>query len=198
MFTGIIDHLGEILAITRRDTSLSLQISTRFNDCRIGDSICVDGTCLTITACDKATLCFDISPETLAVTEIGSWAVGQSVHLEAALKVGDRLGGHWVTGHVDSCVQVDALRKDGDCLYVHFTGLASEHISYVVDKGSVALAGVSLTINKVDAAGFSVMLIPHTLSVTNFSELTVGMLLPVEYDYLIKWAARQHTITGSV
>ena len=188
MFTGIIDHQGEILAIRERSGAVSFDIKTQFPDCQLGESISVNGVCLTVTAFENGFFSVDLSSETLVCTTAGDWAVGQLVHLERALRVGDRLGGHWVTGHVDAGVQVAQRRQDGDCLFLAFTGVQSEHTRFLVKKGSVALDGVSLTVNDVAPDGFDVMLIPQTLEITHLNELRVGDSLNIEYDYLLKGA----------
>lgn len=190
MFTGIVDHLGTIVTLELRDAGLRVQIESEFCDCQRGESIAVDGVCLTVTDSDIRSFWLDLSAETLACTAAATWQIGQRVHLERALRVGDRLGGHWVTGHVDGCVQVKKTQQVGDCLFVALTGIQPAQARYLVDKGSVSLDGVSLTVNQVTADGFEVMLIPQTLVITHFDRLKVGDLLHVEYDYLLKWAAR--------
>ena len=194
MFTGIVDHLGEILALESQATGLRAQIGAVFDDYQPGESIAVDGICLTVTDFDDASFWVDLSPETVTCTTTNTWQVGQRVHLERALRMGDRLGGHWVSGHVDGCVQVQAARQDGDCLFVAIGGIQPAQARYLVDKGSVCLDGVSLTVNKVTQAGFEVMLIPQTLAITHFDHLTAGDVLHIEYDYLLKWAARDNDL----
>lgn len=190
MFTGIVDHLGEIMAVHTRSHSLSLDIKTAFKACRPGESIAVNGICLTVTDYKKGQFSVDLSPETVACTTAADWKKGKRIHLERALRVGDRLGGHWVMGHVDSCVQVSGLHCEGDCLFLKLTGVQKQHARYLVEKGCVTLDGVSLTINRVSVDGFDVMLIPQTLKITHFSQLASGEHLNIEYDYLLKWAAR--------
>jgi riboflavin synthase len=194
VFTGIVDHIGEILAVRKRSDAVSFDIQTRFEDCQLGESICVDGICLTVTASKSDVFSVDLSPETLSCTAASGWKQGQVLHLERALRVGDRLGGHWVTGHVDTTVQVDDVRYEGDCLFLQLRGVKQQHARYLVEKGSVTLDGVSLTVNQVGEEGFSVMLIPQTLQITHFDALTRGQKLHVEYDYLLKWAARDKNL----
>jgi riboflavin synthase len=191
MFTGIIDHVGEIAALQQRSGALSLTIKTQFSDCQLGESICCDGICLTVTGSEPGEFSVDLSPETVSCTHAGDWQVGQGLHLERALCMGDRLGGHWVTGHVDTVVTVADCQYDGDCLRVDVTDVEPHHARYLVEKGSVTLDGVSLTVNTVSRDGFSVMLIPQTLAITHFDALKPGQKLQIEYDYLLKWAARE-------
>lgn len=195
MFTGIIDHLGQITALQRRaDKAFSLTINTQFKDCELGESISCDGICLTVTGSQPGLFTVDLSPETINCTRASDWRVGEKLHLERALRLGDRLGGHWVTGHVDTTVSVADARYEGDCLRVDIQDVQPQHARYLVDKGSVTLDGVSLTVNTVNAAGFSVMLIPQTLAITHFDELQLGQLLHIEYDCLLKWAARDRDL----
>lgn len=194
MFTGIVDHVGEIIGVQPRSNGMSFTIKTRFENCELGESICVDGICLTVTGSQAREFNVDLSPETLSCTQAGNWQVGQRVHLERALRMGDRLGGHWVTGHVDTRVHVADLQHDGDCLFVQIGGVDPTHLRYLVDKGSITLDGVSLTINALAADGFSVMLIPQTLALTHFDQLKKNQQLHIEYDYLLKWAARDNDL----
>lgn len=196
MFTGIVDHLGEILAVRLRSGGVSFDIKTNFKDCQLGESICVDGICLTVTASKPGVFSVDLSPETLSCTATGNWVVGQKVHLERALRMGNRLGGHWVTGHVDTAVTVRELRQEGDCLFIELGGVQKKQARYLVEKGSVTLDGVSLTVNSVSDNAFTVMLIPQTLAITHFGQLNKGDELHIEYDYLLKWAARDNDLTN--
>lgn len=151
----------------------------------IGDSVCHDGACLTVTAIAGDTYSVLAGAETLARTSLGAVRVGTKLNLERALRVGDRLGGHWVTGHVDGTGELAARDDRGANLVLSFR-TPPELLRYVVEKGSIALSGVSLTVNSVDATSFSVALIPHTVSHTNLGELAVGDRVNLEVDILAK------------
>ncbi len=191
MFTGIIDHTARLLSITPRGGGAVLQVQTQFTDLTLGESIALDGACLTVESMtDTGIAEFYISPETIAVTNLSQCQVGQGLHCERALCVGDRLGGHWVTGHVDELVTLTDKQVVGESMRLRFSGSAKHIQRYCVHKGSIALAGVSLTLNTVSEDTFEVMLIPHTLSMTHCKDWAVGDVCHVEYDYLLKWAAR--------
>ena len=190
MFTGIVQSCAVIEHIEPREGGLSFVIKALFSDLILGESIAIDGVCLTLSCFSKTSeLTFFASSETLSVTQLGQYYVGQSVHLERALRVGDRLGGHWVTGHVDGLVRLCARVAQGECLTLRFVVPSLHERMYLVKKGSITLAGVSLTLNEVDEEGFSVMIVPHTLQTTHLGGLSVGDFCHVEYDYLLKWAA---------
>ncbi|MBS0359473.1 MAG: riboflavin synthase [Proteobacteria bacterium] len=184
MFTGIIDHTGEIVHLEKGDSSIALEIKTQFDEFTLGESISVDGICLTVTGNKKNNFTCELSSETLNVTTAKNFHVGSIVNLEKALRVSDRLGGHFVLGHVDTVAQLSEQKYMNDFLICQFTGTLKKN--YLIPKGSIALNGVSLTINEVTDAGFSVMLIPHSLEKTNLSKLKVGDSVNIEYDYLAK------------
>ncbi|HEX8110523.1 MAG TPA: riboflavin synthase, partial [Kofleriaceae bacterium] len=152
-----------------------------------GESICHDGACLTVTDVDPGRGAYRVlaGAETLARTALGALAVGKRVNLERALRVGDRLGGHWVTGHIDGMGELVARRDLGANLVLEFRA-APALLRYVVEKGSIAVAGVSLTVNSVDAGGFSVAIIPHTRDLTSLGDLAVGDRVNLEVDILAK------------
>lgn len=191
MFSGIVDHLGEIIATISSAKGIQLQIRTRFENISLGESIAVEGICLTVTKTERHQFFCDVSPETLAVTTAQYFHSGQRVNLERALAVGDRLGGHFVTGHVDGVVCVAAVQPQGEFTVMKFTGLQAEHFKLILPKGCVAINGVSLTINEVSSDSFSVMLIPHTLSHTTLHTLNAHDRVNIEYDYLARVIARQ-------
>lgn len=195
MFTGIITDIGRILSLQERG-DLRARIATRYDPdgIDIGASIACDGVCLTVVALGGAPERWfevDISAETRARTAIGQtgWAPGKRLNLERALKVGDELGGHIVSGHVDGVAEVIALRRDGDSTRVTFR--APEDLArFVARKGSVALNGTSLTVNEVDGRDFGVNLIPHTQQVTTWGEVAVGDAVNLEIDTLARYVAR--------
>ncbi len=184
MFTGIIHHTATLSALVHTEHELRITIKTAFTDLVLGESIAVDGVCLTVAEINGQHAVFVLSAETIACTTASTYVIGQRVHLERALQATDRLGGHWVTGHVDGMLTVQAVTAVGDCLRLQLTGpLAS---ACLVPKGAITLNGVSLTVNTVEAESLSVMLIPHTLSCTALAALQLGQRVNVEWDYLAK------------
>jgi len=186
MFSGIVDHLGTIIWLERSNNSLSALIETEFTNLQEGESIAVDGICLTVVKPSKQLFYCDISPETLALTTANSFTVSQKVNLERALCFGDRVGGHLVSGHIDQPATVKEIEFKQNFVSIKFTNIDSEFINYLIKKGSIAINGVSLTINNVFADGFEIMLIPHTLERTNLSFLKPGDMINLEFDQLVK------------
>lgn len=187
IFTGIVEEKGKIRLIRRqgRCARLDIAVSRVAEGTRIGDSVCVSGVCLTVTAHNGGVLSFDVMPQTFQASTLKYARVGDEVNLERALKIGDRLGGHFVTGHVD-CVGVIRSRrlKRGDLEFV--IGLEAKYLKYVVSKGSVAVDGISLTIADVKAGGFSVCIIPHTAHETTLGAKRSGDRVNIELDMLLK------------
>ena len=193
MFSGIVDHFGNLNSIRAASQGAEFVISTQFTQLELGESIAIDGVCLTVTAIGDREFTCQLSPETLAVTTAAHYKVGQALNLERALRVGDAMGGHWVTGHVDGQVVLAEHRQQGKWLWLSFSGVDEEQQAYLVQKGSVAINGVSLTVNTVTQDGFTVMLIPHTLVRTNLHALKVGQAVNVEWDYLAKLVLKSVT-----
>jgi riboflavin synthase len=191
MFTGIIDHTGSVLAFKKQPSGAILTVSTQFSSLCLGESIAVNGVCLTVVQAVDHSVTFQLSPETLALTQLAIIKVGDSVNLERALKAQDYMGGHCVTGHVDGVITLKSKALDGDYLRFDFAFNEPESRSLVIKKGSVAINGVSLTINSVDANGFSVMCVPHTLSITQLDSLQIGDGVNVEWDQLAKLIKHQ-------
>lgn len=195
MFTGIVTDMGEIIALEQAG-DLRARIATAYDvgGIDIGASIACDGVCLTVvdTGTDpRGWFDVQISAETLSKTNIGGngWHLGKRVNLERALKVGDELGGHIVSGHVDGVAEVVALHPEGDSLRVTFR--APEALAkFIAPKGSVALNGTSLTVNEVEGAEFGVNLIPHTRQVTTWGGVKAGDLVNLEVDTLARYVAR--------
>ncbi|MCU0911732.1 MAG: riboflavin synthase [Rhodobacteraceae bacterium] len=194
MFTGIITDIGRIRALEPRG-DLRARIATRYapDGIDIGASIACDGVCLTVVdrGRDAEGAWFDvqISAETLSKSTLGGWTAGQRINLERALKVGDELGGHIVSGHVDGTARVVAVRDEGDSTRVRLA--APEHLAgFIAPKGSVALNGTSLTVNEVEGAEFGVNLIPHTKVVTTWGEVAAGDLVNLEVDTMARYVAR--------
>lgn len=190
MFTGIVDHVGRVEEVTHTGKKV-LRIQTRFDRLVVGESICVDGACLTVVDPRAGSFACELSEETLSRTVAGDYAVGTPVNLERALTLQDRLGGHQVTGHVDSTATVSTLERQGDFVKISFSGLTREQASYVLEKGSIAVLGTSLTVNERTADGFSVTLIPHTLERTTLQSLRVGSKVNLEFDWMMKVICRQ-------
>jgi riboflavin synthase len=196
MFTGVVQMVGRITAATARADGLRLAVDTGvqdLGDVAVGDSVAVNGCCLTVVEITGATLQFDVSAETLHCTT-GLDRMGD-VNLELALRFGDRLGGHLMSGHVDGVGIVTSFAAvDGDAQGSHRVlieaplGLAR----FIAPKGSIAIAGVSLTVNEVDGASFSVNLIPHTLAVTTLKTLAPGARVNLEIDLVARYVARLH------
>ena len=202
MFTGIVQEVGSVRRSEVRagvsgpeDRRLEVGFAAIARErLNLGDSICVDGVCLTVTELGPTSFFADVSGETLRVTTLGEKREGARVNLEPSLRAGDSLGGHWVSGHVDGIAEVLATSSDARSLRVEF--VAPKPLSrYIARKGSVTLDGVSLTVNEVDGHKFSVNLIPHTLEVTTLGVLAVGVRVNLEIDLLARYVERltEHT-----
>jgi len=192
MFTGIIMDVGSVAAIEKEPEQTHMQFSTRLDTGKwaLGDSVAVDGCCLTITEIPTpGTFSATLSQETLNLTRHSDVKVGDMVNLEPALCVGDPLGGHIVTGHVDGLATVEAITEHGEHREFRFS-VPIDLAKYVIKKGSVALNGTSLTVNEVDNCCFTVNLIPHTLSHTNLGGLSTGDQVNFESDMLGRYVER--------
>jgi len=191
MFTGIIQDVGCISGISREQAQTHFSISTALDtsNWHLGDSIAVDGCCLTATAIRPDGFDVTLSLETLNLTVFGTSDQGRKVNLEPALCMGDALGGHLVSGHVDGLGRLEEVEPVGEHLLMRFS-LPSDLLRYVVHKGSVAVNGVSLTVNVADDRGFTVNLIPHTLENTNLGSLNVGDAVNIETDLLGRYVER--------
>jgi riboflavin synthase len=192
MFTGLVQAVGRIAAIQARGGDLRLEVAVGglpFADAAIGESIAVAGCCLTVTDLDPRGFAADLSPETLALTRLGGLAVGDPVNLERALRAGDRLGGHFVTGHVDGVGRVRAIAADARAQRWAFDAPPAL-LRYIAAKGSIAVDGVSLTVNAVDAGGFEVALVPHTVARTTFASTAVGAAVNLEVDPIARHVER--------
>jgi riboflavin synthase len=191
MFTGIIEELGVVDAIEDQGDAVRLTLRGPLvtSDARLGDSICVNGCCLTVAESDGQTFTADVMRETLDKTSLGVLGPGARVNLERAVTASTRLGGHIVQGHVDGLGAVVDVQEDGFARLVSI-GAPGELLRYVVEKGSIAVNGVSLTVVAVGEDRFSVSLIPETLERTNLSELGVGARVNVECDVIAKYVER--------
>lgn len=190
MFTGIITDIGTILELEQRG-DLRARIGTSYDTktVDIGASIACNGVCLTAIALGEGWFDVEISAESVAKTNIGTWKEGSRVNLERALKVGDELGGHIVSGHVDGVAVITAMREEGDSTRV--TLEAPEELArFIAPKGSVALDGTSLTVNEVEGARFGINFIPHTKDATTWGAAQVGDRINLEIDTLARYVAR--------
>ena len=192
MFTGIVEDFGKIEAIRKKAKDVIFVISTdkiNVDELEHGESISVNGTCLTVTSLGKNAFEVKASHETLDRTNLAKVRVGSRVNLERAVKVGDRLGGHIVNGHVDGIGKIISIKQKGESKEIWVT-LIPELSRYVVEKGSIAVDGVSLTINRVDGDKFSVNIIPYTQDVTIFGDMKTGDSVNIECDIIGKYVEK--------
>lgn len=192
MFTGIVTDLGEVRRVVRgagQDARFEIATHYDLSSIEIGASIAHNGVCLTIVETGSDHYVIQASDETLSKTTLGEWQIGTKVNLERACKVGDELGGHIVSGHVDGVARVVSIRPENESLRFTFEA-PSELAKFVAPKGSVALDGVSLTVNEVDGRTFGINVIPHTQAVTTFGGLREGSRVNMEIDMLARYVAR--------
>lgn len=194
MFTGLITDIGEIAGIERRgDTWMKIRCGYDPSGIAIGSSICCSGVCLTVIeaggSAGAAWFAVEVSQETLDKTTLGSWTDGTKINLERSLKLGDEMGGHLVSGHVDGVCEIAEIVSDGDSKRFTFEA-PGELARFVAPKGSVALDGTSFTVNEVSGPIFGVNIIPHTLDVTTWGEKTPGGPVNIEIDMLARYVAR--------
>ena len=192
MFTGIIEGVGRIAALESRSGDVRLRVevgSLPFDAVQLGESIAVNGVCLTVVEFDAASFAADASNETLSLTTLGSLRAGAPVNLERAMRPTDRLGGHLVSGHVDGVGRVLSITEDARAQRWRFTAPAAL-LRYIAKKGSICVDGVSLTVNEVDAHGFEVALIPHTVTHTAFAQTKPGDAVNLEIDLVARYVER--------
>ncbi len=191
MFTGIITALGTIAAVddTRGDKRFVIQAPWNMDAFAIGASIACSGCCLTVVEKTANSFTVDVSAETLSKTSLGQWMQGSRVNLESSLKMGDELGGHIVSGHVDGLAEIISITPEGDSHRVKLR--VPQHLKkFVASKGSVALDGISLTVNEVEDDVFGINVIPHTWQVTSFGQCKVGDKMNFEVDILARYVER--------
>lgn len=193
MFTGLIEQQGIVIANTKGDVAHRLYIRAQFDKLLVGESIAVNGVCLTLLADNTHESCiaFDVSPETLSLTNLGWLQVGDKVNLERAMLASARFGGHYVNGHVDATAMLQSVTEVGEYVEMQIGDFSTPAALYLIPKGSVALDGVSLTINVVEQDSIKVLLIPHTLEHTTLGLRRIGERFNVEFDYLTQVVAHQ-------
>ncbi len=191
MFTGIVRELGRVVSADREPTGLALVVEAVESAPKlaVGDSISINGVCLTAESIESARVSLHAVPETLACSTLGGLSAGDAVNVELAVRAGDPLGGHYVQGHVDAMGRVQSVEAEGDGLRV-FVEAPPEVLRYCVEKGSLTIDGVALTVAELGAEGFAVALVPHTLVATTLSALSPGQAVNLEADVLAKYVER--------
>jgi riboflavin synthase len=189
MFTGLVAEIGTIKNITRNSNQFKLEITARemLQDIKIGDSIAVNGICLTVTDFSADSFVVDVAPVTLQKTSLENAAAGLRVNLEPALKLQDRLGGHLVTGHINTTAHINFIQQTSNSVIMRFT---TANTKYLVSEGSICLDGISLTLAKVDRDGFSISVIPHTWQNTNLHYRKIGDRVNLEFDIIAKYTEK--------
>ncbi|NQT94923.1 MAG: riboflavin synthase [Candidatus Omnitrophica bacterium] len=192
MFTGIIEELGIVNSFRKVDTCARLSIESAICcvDTEIGNSISVNGCCLTLVDIKKNILIFDISKETLDKSDLSELKAGDKINIERSLKADARLGGHFVTGHVDCRGKIVSKKKKGEFIEIEYE-IPKAFMPYLVEKGSIAVDGISLTVNGIREASFTTILIPHTISITTLKSKAAGGSVNIETDILAKYIHKQ-------
>lgn len=188
MFTGIIEEIGEILAMQRGAESMTLTVKARIilEDIKIGDSIATNGVCLTVAALGKNSFKADVMHETMNRSSLGTLKIGSRVNLERAMRADGRFGGHMVAGHIDGTGRITEIRKDDNAVW-YTIAAKQEILRYIVEKGSIAIDGISLTVAEITKESFSVSIIPHTLQQTTLAERKKGDTVNLENDMVGKY-----------
>ena len=186
MFTGIVEKIGKVSRVTEKNTSQVIGIRIDDFNSALGDSICINGVCLTVEDIDDNVYTFSISPETYNLSNFKNIKMNDDVNIEKSLTINKLLSGHIVQGHVDTCSEITELKKIDNSWYVKIK-IDSTYMKYIIQKGSITIDGVSLTINEVYTDEFSVMVIPHTYSNTIFKNYKIGSILNTEIDILAKY-----------
>ncbi|MGH7857988.1 MAG: riboflavin synthase [Candidatus Binatia bacterium] len=189
MFSGIVEALGEVRSLAPGEEGLRVTLAAPFADLAQGESVCVSGVCLTVVSIGEATFDADLSPETVRRSTLGRLRVGDAVNLERSLRLGDRLSGHMVFGHVDGTGILESITPEGDSSLYRFTAPSSVE-RYLVEKGSVAVDGVSLTVFACARRAFTVAVIPHTASVTTLGRMKPGSPVNLEADMIGKYVEK--------
>jgi riboflavin synthase len=184
MFTGIVEEVGTVTGLEGQ--RLTIAAGTVLEDVKLGDSIAVNGACLTVVDFEPSCFSVELAPETLKRTSFGSWVPGRQVNLERPLAVSDRLGGHIVQGHVDATGRITSLKPEGDCVIFRVAS-PKRLMKYIVEKGFVAVDGISLTVVKVGGSSFTLSVIPYTLANTNLQSQSKGGRVNLEVDIVAKY-----------
>lgn len=190
MFTGIVECCGEVVSLNQVETGAELWVAAPFGaEVALGESVATNGVCLTATAVEGEALRFDLLHETLRLTHLGDLKAGDPVNLERSLRIGDRLSGHFVQGHVDACAEVIGFERFGQDHRLT-VALPAEFAPLVVHKGSICVDGISLTVAELESDRFVLWIIPHTREVTNLKNVRAGSRVNLEFDLLAKHLAR--------
>ncbi|PDW00004.1 riboflavin synthase [Candidatus Viridilinea mediisalina] len=192
MFTGIVEEMGRVLALTsdqERDNGMTVASRIAREGAKLGDSIAINGTCLTVTELDETSFTVGLSPETLRRTNLGQLAVGSLVNLERSLSFGGRMGGHYVQGHVDGVGHIVAVVPEGDSKRIQICPPAAL-MRYIVEKGFIAVDGVSMTVAEVDETSFTLAMIAYTQTAVIMGQQTVGAMVNLEVDIMAKYVER--------
>ena len=184
MFTGIVEEVGSVVSIS--SNGMTVRAERVMSDLKLGDSIAVNGACLTAVSLSESEFSVDLSPETMRRTSLGDLAAGGSVNLERALSASDRMGGHIVQGHVDGTGRITSTKEEGDSVILRLRA-PKRMMPYIVEKGFIAVDGISLTVVKVGTSSFTLAVIPYTLRNTNLETLSVGARVNLEADILAKY-----------
>ncbi len=191
MFTGIIEEIGTVRGIKRGNRSVVLEVQAKkiLEDLKVGDSIATNGVCLTVISFANGSFCADVMPETMQRSNLGELHVGDRVNLERALSLNGRLGGHIVSGHVDGLGKITGKEKDENAIWITISA-PSELLRYIVDKGSITIDGISLTVVSVTDSEFTVSIIPHTQEETTLVKKKIGNTVNLENDVIAKYVEK--------
>lgn len=197
MFTGLIETVGEIRESVRTEGGVRLRIETALApELSLGDSLAVNGVCLTVVANDARGIQADVGPETLRVTTLGGLGAGRLVNLERSMRADSRFGGHFVQGHVDAVGRIEAVRADAE-FHTLTVSFPQRFAANIIHRGSIAVDGISLTVAALDQDRFDLMIIPFTLSHTNLQQAVVGTMVNLEFDMVGKYVVRAASIAAS-